>query len=307
MKRISEKTADKISDRNNSENFIKEKKPRTPKILFLLFFAIVFGAIGTGAFIKSLSDKTVGFLSNSIAIGITVAIFYITIHNENRKEYKLARQNAYLLSEILDSIFKQISRINGGQKIKVFYPEQWLEYFKQCSLYLKYNYLDIIISEINTVNLINDAIEKGNDELLNQFLKERENRIKDSMADFDIISVCHNLKMFAFEKPESNSWKEQKQYKEFDQFISKNYIDKIKQLTENHLKKLNGSCDVNNMIDYIAYELRKEEEIKDGKYKYIAMENKAIFKPIFKVYSCLTEDDSFSFCWGVLTLKKNNK
>ena len=58
---------------------------------------------------------------------ITVAIFYITIHNEKRKEYKLARKNALLLSEILDSITKQLSQIDNGYKIKIFYPQEWLE------------------------------------------------------------------------------------------------------------------------------------------------------------------------------------
>ena len=81
--------------------------------------AIFLTTIGTMACIGSLSDNKVSFLSNLITIGITVAIFYITIHNEKRKEYKLARKNALLLSEILDSITKQLSQIDNGYKIIV--------------------------------------------------------------------------------------------------------------------------------------------------------------------------------------------
>ena len=307
MGKITKEIADEILDRNNSENYIKERKPKAPKILFFLLIAIFVATIGTMACIESLSDKKVSFLSNLITIGITVAIFYITIHNEKRKEYKLARKNALLLSEILDSITKQLSQIDNGYKIMVFYPQEWLEYFKQCSLYLKYDYFNIIVNEINTVNLINNAIEIGNEELLCKLLEERRNKIKDSTDDFDIFAVGHNLRMFALEKPEDSSWKEQKIYKEFDQFVLDNYTTRIKQLTENHLKELNGSCDVGVMQHYVVEELRKESALKSGKYNHIAIQNKAIFKPIFKVYLCLTEEDNFSLCWGVLTLKKSNK
>lgn len=307
MGKTTKEIADEILDRNNSENYIKERKPKSPKILLFLLIAIFLTTIGTMACIGSLSDNKVSFLSNLITIGITVAIFYITIHNEKRKEYKLARKNALLLSEILDSITKQLSQIDNGYKIIVFYPQEWLEYFKQCSLYLKYDYFDILVNEINTVNLINNAIEMGNEELLCKLLEERRNKIKDSAADFDIFAVCHNLRMFALEKPEDSSWKEQKIYKELDQFVLDNYTTKIKQLTENHLKELNGSCDVDIMQHYVVEELRKESAFKSGKYNHIAMQNKAIFKPIFKVYLCLTEEDNFSLCWNVLTLKNSNK
>lgn len=307
MGKINKEVADEIVDRNNSENYIKERKPKAPKILLFLLIAIFVATIGTMACIESLSDKKVSFLSNLITIGITVAIFYITIHNEKRKEYKLARKNALLLSEILDSITKQLSQIDNGYKIKIFYPQEWLEYFKQCSLYLKYDYFNIIVDEINTVNLINNAIEIRNEDLLCQLLEERRNKIKDSTADFDIFAVYHNLRMFALEKPEDCSWKEQKIYKEFDQFVLDNYTTRIKQLTENHLKELNGSCDVGVMQHYVVEELRKESALKSGKYNHIAIQNKAIFKSIFKVYLCLTEEDNFSLCWGVLTLKKSNK
>lgn len=307
MGNTNQENSNKVMDRNSSKNLIKERKPKTPKMLVFILVTVFLATAGTVKCIDSLSDKTVGFLSNLITIGITVAIFYITMHNEKRKDYKLARKNAFLLSEILDSITKQILQIGDGKIVKVFYPEEWLEYYKQCSLYLKYDYFSVIIDEINAVNLINNAIEKEDDKLLSKLLDERRKKIKDSLEDFDIISVCLNLKMFAHEESEVVSWKEQKQYKEFDQFIIDNYTVMIKQLTENHLKELNGSYDVNNMQHYVANELRKEAALKSGKYKYLALENKAIFKPIFKVYLCLTEDDSFSLCWGVLSLKKNNK
>ena len=186
MGNTNQEISNKVMDRNSSKNLIKERKPKTPKMLVFILVTVFLATAGTVKCIDSLSDKTVGFLSNLITIGITVAIFYITMHNEKRKDYKLARKNAFLLSEILDSITKQILQIGDGKIVKVFYPEEWLEYYKQCSLYLKYDYFSVIIDEINAVNLINNAIEKEDDKLLSKLLDERRKKIKDSLEDFDI-------------------------------------------------------------------------------------------------------------------------
>ena len=113
--------------------------------------------------------------------------------------------------------------------------------------------------------------------------------------------------MFALDHSEAKSWKEQEQYLEFDRFILDNYTVRIKQLTEEHLKELGGSCDVDTMQQYVLSELRKEAALTSGKYHHIASQNKAILKPIFKVFLCLTEKDNFSLCWGVLSLKEKQQ
>lgn len=307
MSKLNKKIVDEILDRTDSVNNVHQRIPKVTVLFPFLLFAILYAIFMIAINIDSATGEVINFTSNIITMGVTVAIFYMTIHNEKRKEYKLARQNAHILSKILNSITKQLIQINDGKRVKIFYAEEWMEYYKQCSLYLKYDYFDVIVNEINIVNLINNAIEEGNEELLLELLDERRNNIMNSTADFDISAVCHNLKLFALEKTEDNSWKEQEQYKEFERFVLDNYTVQIKQLTETHLKELNGNCDVNSMQQYVLKELQKETALKSGKYKYIAMENKAILKPIFKVYRCLTEDDSFGLCWGVLTLKKNNK
>lgn len=298
-----EKAIDMALDRVKSRNSLQESKPKGFVLLVFAFIAVIIIAIVTFASIDSLSDNMVSFLSGIIAIGVSLVIFYYTLHNEKRKDYKLARKNALVLSEIIDSILNQISNISNGERTPVFYPQEWLEHYLHCSLYLKYDYFDIIINEINTVNRINNAIEDQNETALSKLLEQRRNNIMNSMADFDIFTTSINLNSFALEFTESKSWKEQKEYIEFDRFLIDNYTNKINELTELKLKEMNGSCDANIMGLYVMDELRKEAALKSGKYSFYASQNKVMLKSIFKVHCSLTEEDSFRLCWGILSLK----
>ena len=138
---------------------------------------------------------------------------------------------------------------------------------------------------------------------LSKLLEQRRNNIMNSMADFDIFTTSINLNSFALEFTESKSWKEQKEYIEFDRFLIDNYTNKINELTELKLKEMNGSCDANIMGLYVMDELRKEAALKSGKYSFYASQNKVMLKSIFKVHCSLTEEDSFRLCWGILSLK----
>ncbi len=303
MKKNKTKILNEIVDSINSKNPVKELKPKIPKTL-VAFIIVIFAVVMLIAFlIDSLDEKEVGFLSNLITISITIAIFYITIYNEKRKDYKLARKNALALSEILDLISKRIIQINNGNRDFIYYPQEWLEYYKSCSLYLNYGYFDVITFEINIVDQINEAIKREDDSLLSEVLEKRRTFIVNSTSDFDIIATCNNLKAFALEKREEKPWKQQKQYKNFDKYILENYTALIKKLTEEHLKNTGGSCSVEVMQDYVTKEMQKDTNFTKGEYSHLALHNKAIFKSIFKVYICLTEEDSFSLCWGVLSLK----
>ena len=77
------------------------------------------------------------------------------------------------------------------------------------------------------MNRINNAIEDQNETALSKLLEQRRNNIMNSMADFDIFTTSINLNSFALEFTESKSWKEQKEYIEFDRFLIDNYTNKI--------------------------------------------------------------------------------
>ena len=296
-------TTDTVLDSVSSRNIVISKKPKAPIILLVTLVVYFLCILLTIFHVDSLSSNTLSLLCGLFATGISIIIFYITSYNEKRKDYLMARKNALILSEMLQSINRQIIRINNGERFSILYPSAWFEYYRQCSFYLKYDYMEIITNEISAVDRINFCIDKGGESEIDNVLKERLKNITDSNSDFDIFVTELNLRMFAYEKAEANSWKQQKPYIEFDKFILDNYTMKIKELTIERLKNLQGTCDVNSMQRYIMEELRKEAALKSGKHKNIACDNKAVLKAIFEVYLKLNKNDVFSLCWGTLTLK----
>lgn len=238
-------------------------------------------------------------------LGSTVTSFLIllaTLNNEKRLDFRLARKSAKILSEILESIYNQIERINNGSKYSVDYPENWLDLYTNCSTYLQYEYLQYLLLEFDIIKKINDCISNGNEEGLASLLKYRKKSITDWTFDFEIITVRYNLFCFASGLKESKPWKQEKRYIEFADFFRSNYSDKVKQMTVEYLKKHDGTCDVNDANQYVMARLRQDTELSTGKYKYVAIENKAMLNSIFKVYLSLNNDDSFKLCWGELTL-----
>lgn len=299
------KIANKVIDSANCINNTRQPKPGFPTI-YLLAFIIVFIIVVVTAFcIESISEKAVGFLSNFITIVITIIIFFYTINNEKREDYKLAKKNAAILAQSLNSIMTQITLINNGERFSVIYPSEILDYYRQCSVYLKYEYLEPIMSELSFVNRINACIERNDEEQAQRLIEHRRKCLSRWNDDFNIIEVSSNLRAFSLEQDEQKPWKEQKQYKEFDEFILSNYEKRIKKLTVKRLKEMDGKCEESVMADYIAEQLSKEIEKKNPELTKPLYEKRALTKAIYKIYLTLEEDeDGFKMCWGILSLSK---
>lgn len=298
------KTVNQAIDSINSINKSKQPKPGFPTV-YLLAFIIVFIIVVVTAFcIESISENAIGFLSNIITIAITIIIFFYTINNEKREDYKLAKKNAGILAQSLNSIMTQITMINNGERFNIIYPSELLDYYRQCSVYLEYEYLEPIMSELCFVNRINSCIENNNEDHIQRLIEHRRRCLSRWNDDFNIIEVSYNLHAFSVEHEEQKPWKKQKQYKEFDEFILNNYEKDIKKFTLKRLKEIDGECDESVMADYIAERLSKEIKKKNTELTKPLYEKRALTKAIFKVYLTLEEKDGFKICWGILSLNK---
>lgn len=299
-----EKIADSILNVGRNKNSVRVRKPISRLSHIIVLFILVLVSFFVLYKIDSFDDKKISFLGNIFTIVVSFVIMYITINNEKRKDYLLARKNAYTLSEIIKSVNYQIENINRGHLNIISYPASWIDYYNQCSVYLKYSYIDELMLEFSTVENINRCVAQNDIDTIKNLINNRNYHFTDSQSDFNILNIGYNLSLFAGNQKESKSWKEEKRYIDFDVFVRENYKGKIKELTIKYLKQKNGTCNENEVENFIMNELKKDEKLSKGEYKFIAMENKAMRRAIFKIYLSLSEEDEFSLCWGELTLKK---
>lgn len=286
-------------------NILKKSKPISLGIIVFLFILLVIVLIGL-MFIAdcfSINQATILGIIGSTCISFVVLL--ISLYHEKRDDYCEAKKSAKMLSQMLVSTDSQISRIENGTPLPITYPANWLEYYRSCSIYLKYDYLEYLLREFEIIDKINKFIEENNTEKIFEILQYRKKSITDWTSDFNILSVRLNLSFFSLGADEIKPWKQEKKYIEFKNFFIENYIDKVKELTIKFLKENGNSCDVDEAQYYVMREIRNEAALISGKYKYEAMENKKMLSVIFKIYLSLKKEDKFTLCWGVLTLKDN--
>lgn len=289
---------------SGSKTCIKKRKPMPAWIViiipFLAFLVMKICLIHS----ENLTNNAVSIMGGIVSTSVSVFAIIYTLRNEQRKAYIDAKQSALVLSQILESIYGQIERINKGAVYAISYPQDWLNFYEKCCTYLEYDYLPYLLKEFDIAEKINVCINANDDAGLKRLLDYRKRSITDWAYDFEIITVKYNLSMFALGSNEERPWKQRKEYKEFKTFIRDNYSNEIKRLTVEYLKAHNGQCDSYDAQYYVMDKLREEKALQSGIYKYIALENKAMLYNIFSVYLTLNDDDAFSLCWGELTLKK---
>lgn len=234
---------------------------------------------------------------------ISFFVLFFSVNKEKRDDYREARKAAKILSQLLESIESQISSIENGMQYVITYPSNWIDYYKSCSIYLQYDYLDYLLREFEIVEKINTCVNKKDFDGLSQMLKYRKKTITDWTFDFSILSVRFNLACFAIAHPEEKPWKMGKEYKEFKNFFLDNYSERTKELTIEFLKNSGKTCDANDAEYYVLEKIRLDPALKTGKYKYEVLENKKMLSVIFEVYLSLDKEGPFSLCWGELTLK----
>lgn len=289
---------------NQNLNSIRNNKPFPFLGVMIIFALIVVGLVTLLIFAENFTINQITFLGIMGATLISFFAVFYTINKERRDRYRLAKKSARVLSQILESVDNQISRIENGMRYPVIYPKNWLDYYGSCSFYVKYDYIEYLFREFEIIDKINCCIKKNDKEELLELIKHRRKILTDWATDFDIFSTRFNLSRFSSGMDENKSWRFEKSYKDFENFFIKNYSDKVKELTVQYLKKNNNSCDANLAQYYVMEKIREDSGLKDSSYKYEVMENKKILNTIYKVYLLLQKDDLFYLFWGELTLNK---
>lgn len=285
-------------------NSIRNNKPFPFLGVMIIFALIVLGLVTLLIFAENFTVNQITFLGIMGATFISFFAVFYTINKEGRDRYRLAKKSARVLSQILESVDNQISRIENGMRYPVLYPKNWLDYYGSCSFYLKYDYIEYLFREFEIIDKINSCIKKNDKEELLELIKHRRKILTDWATDFDILSTRFNLSRFSSGMDENISWRFEKSYKDFEKFFIENYSDKVKELTVQYLKKNNNSCDANLAQYYVMEKIREDSGLKDSSYKYEVIENKKMLNTIYKVYLLLKKDDLFYLCWGELTLNK---
>lgn len=285
-------------------NSIRNNKPFSFLGVMITFVLIILGLVVLMIFAENFTINQITFLGIMGATFISFFAVFYTINKEERDRYRLAQKSAKVLSQILESVDNQISRIENGIRYHVIYPENWLDYYGGCSFYLKYDYIEYLFREFEIVDKINCCIEKNNEKHLLELIKHRRKILTDWATDFDILSTRFNLSSFSSGMDENISWRFEKSYKDFEKFFIENYSDKVKELTVQYLKKNNNSCDASLVQYYVMEKIREDPKLKYGSYKFEVIENKKMLNTIYKIYLLLQKDDLFYLCWGELTLNK---
>lgn len=285
-------------------NSIRNNKPFSFLGVKIIFALIVVGIVILIIFAEKFTINQITFLGIMGATFISFFAVFYTINKEERDRYRFAKNSARILSQILESVDNQISRIENGMRYPVIYSKKWLDYYGICSCYLKYDYIEYLFREFEIVDKINCCIKKNDKEELLELIKHRRKILTDWATDFDILSTRFNLSSFSSGMDENISWRFEKSYKDFEKFFIENYSDKVKELTIEYLKKNNNSCDVNLALYYVMDKIREDTELKDSSYEFEVIENKKMLNTIYKVYLLLQKDDLFYLCWGELTLNK---
>ena len=287
----------------SSKTRVCEKSPiKRSRIVFLFFLLFILLAV---CFVMDdwFTTNQMTFLGVFGASIISIFTIIVTLNHEKRSRYITARKSALMLSDILDSLYSQIEQIKNGSILMVVYPTDWICYYENCCTYLKYNYLPYFLREFDVVEKLNKCVEREDKAGIQKLLDYRNKSITDWTLGFNIISAKSNLSLFASGYSEHLPWIQQPQYKEFKEFIVENYSDKIKELTVSYLNDHNGHSDATDAEYYVMEQIRTEETLQTGKYRYIAIENRAMLYAIFSVYLSRKPEDTFELCWGELSLK----
>ena len=297
---MEDKIINQIMDYPRDINEIIKRKPVSSIWLSLLVIPLLMLFIFADCFTPN--QATILSIAGSTTTAFLILL--ATLNKERRVEYLSARKSARVLSQIINTVQNQITRIINGAKYSIDYPDNWLDFYTNCSLFLKYDYLEYILFEFGLIKKINSCIFSNDEEGLKKLLEYRNRLISDQNHDFNIFEVNANLCLFASGLPENAPWKQSKEFIEFSSFFKEYYPEKVKELTVEYLLDHNNGCDADDAMQYVMTSLRKEAALSTGKHKYMADKNRAMLNAIFKIYLSLDADDKFSLLWGELSLKE---
>lgn len=178
-------------------NSIRNNKPLPFLGGMIIFALIAVGLVVMLIFAENFTNNQITLLGIFGATFISVFVVFYTINKEERDRYSLAKKSAKVLSQILESVNNQISRIENGMRYPVLYPKNWLDYYRSCSFYLRYDYIEYLFREFEIIDKINCCIKKNDTEELLELIKYRRKIFTDLATDFDILSARFNLSKFS--------------------------------------------------------------------------------------------------------------
>lgn len=282
------------------KNVVREQKPFTyvwwPIVALPILVALFHYA-------EHISANRALILSVWGSTATAFLILFATLNNEKRSDYVNARKNTKTLAEILDSVSNQITRIEDGQAYPIYYPENWLDLYTSCGIFLKYDYLEYLLFEFDIANKINISLAREDQTGLDTLLEYRRRSITDWTADFDITSIRLNLTRFATGTHEEKPWKHNEDHVDFINYFTEHHGIHVKELTVAYLRQHHGSCKAHDAAHHVMDRLRQDHKLTSGRHALTAMQNRAVLNAISKVYFSLEHDDPFSFTWGMLHLK----
>ncbi len=141
-------------------NSIRNNKPLPFLCIMIIFAVIVVGLVTLLIFAKNFTINQITFLGIFGSTLISLFAVFYTINKEGRDRYSAAKNSAKVLSQILESVDNQISRVENGMRYPVIYPKNWMDYYESCSFYLKYDYMEYLFREFEIIDKINCCIKK---------------------------------------------------------------------------------------------------------------------------------------------------
>lgn len=296
--------------KSSSRNLLKRGRPIQLKLVYLIFLLVTIVLVFCFIYADYFTVNQITFLGIFGASALSFFTIFVTLYHEKRADYDRARQSANILAEIISSVETSTiyitDRLEKGHLDPIIYPHDWLRYYENCCSYLKYDYLTFLINEFDTINKVNNFIESKDIDQVKETLEWQRQQITDSSADYSIFEVELNLNAFANGLKESAPWHQDKEFKEFKQFMLENYSNEIRDLTIKLLNTKGGSCEAISARYYVMESLRKEKALQSGKYKDMAFQNRVLLQIIFDIYLSRKFDNDFTLCWGKLSLVNHN-
>lgn len=284
-------------------NTLYQKKVVSPYFIVLVIVVVLFM---TWLFLPfDISERETILVSIMGSVLSSLIILFLNLNNEEREALIKAKKSATILTESLDFIGMQTIQIRNGSRHQIYYPKNWIEYYVDCAIYLEYDYLEVLYSEFNFAEKINNCLDSEDE--LQRIIEQRRGQIKKSTQSFNVFEVRLNLRWFAMGKAESKPWNQSENYKLFSDYFNRCYKKDVLNLTEAFLERY-GKNDTGKVQNYIMKQLRTDTNFLKEEFKEYRESDRAILNEIFKIFLELDKNSApFDLIWGELIPKNTQE
>jgi hypothetical protein len=284
---------------NYNKNFVRARKKNIPATVIILLSLAIIAIIFLLSDMLTLNQATVLGVAGSTIFAI--AVFFLSDSKLETQRLATARNNARVLSQILDHISNELSAVSNGHMYHINYPQNWLSIYSEVASYLEYDYLSALIKEFAFIDIINEIVLTQDSQLLKDRIQRHWQYSYKSWHDFPISDIKLNLGYFSCAQQEREHWTLSKRYRDFyDNFI-KQYSNKVHDLTITFLTQHGGWCEAELASNYVANEIRRDSDFLriSGQVYY----DRELLLPIFHIHQDAEKDSNYMLGWGQLSLK----